>query len=64
MAEQLPDYAYTTIATVLDRLSRKGKVRRTVEGRVHLYRATGTAGPTRPRQCAKPSTPPTTQTRR
>jgi len=43
VADELPDYAYTTVATVLDRLSRKGEVHRTTEGRVHLYRATGTA---------------------
>lgn len=44
VADKLPEYAYTTVATVLDRLSRKGEVHRTTEGRVHLYRATGTPG--------------------
>jgi predicted transcriptional regulator len=44
VADKLPEYAYTTVATVLDRLSRKGEVHRTTDGRVHLYRATGTAG--------------------
>jgi len=44
VADRLPEYAYTTVATVLDRLSRKGQVRRTTENRVHLYAAIGTAG--------------------
>ncbi|MGH9045921.1 MAG: BlaI/MecI/CopY family transcriptional regulator [Acidimicrobiales bacterium] len=44
VADRLPDYAYTTIATVLDRLSRKGQVHRVTEGHAHLYSATGTAG--------------------
>lgn len=44
VADKLPEYAYTTVATVLDRLSRKGQVRRTTEGRVNLYSATGSAG--------------------
>jgi predicted transcriptional regulator len=44
VADQLPDYAYTTVATVLERLSRKGHVERTSAGRVNLYRATGTPG--------------------
>lgn len=44
VADRLPEYAYTTVATVLDRLSHKGQVRRTTENRVHLYSATGTAG--------------------
>lgn len=44
IADSLPEYAYTTIATVLDRLSRKGEVQRAMEGRVLLYRATGSSG--------------------
>ncbi len=44
IADRLPEYAYTTIATVLGRLSRKGQVCRTTEGRVHLYSATGSVG--------------------
>lgn len=44
IAERFPEYAYTTIATVLDRLSRKGQLCRTTEGRVHRYAATGTSG--------------------
>lgn len=43
VADRLPEYAYTTVATVLDRLSRKGQVHRTMENRVHLYSAIGTA---------------------
>jgi len=33
VADHLADYAYTTVATVLDRLSNKGLVRRRLEGR-------------------------------
>lgn len=44
VADRLPGYAYTTIATILDRLSRKGQLRRTADGRVHRYATTGTAG--------------------
>lgn len=39
VADQLPEYAYTTIATVLDRLSRKGEVRRRAEERRIHYAA-------------------------
>ncbi|MGH9091958.1 MAG: BlaI/MecI/CopY family transcriptional regulator [Acidimicrobiales bacterium] len=34
---QLPDHAYTTVLTVLDRLHRKDVVRRTRDGRAHRY---------------------------
>lgn len=44
VADHLPDYAYTTVATVLERLSRKGRVERTSDGRVNLYRATDSSG--------------------
>lgn len=37
----LPEYAYTTVATVLGRLARKGEVHRTRAGSVVRYRATG-----------------------
>lgn len=37
--EQLPGYAYTTLLTVLDRLHRKGLVRRKKEGRAFRYAA-------------------------
>jgi predicted transcriptional regulator len=42
VANALPEYAYTTIVTVLDRLARKGLVRRTKLGRVNRFAATGT----------------------
>jgi predicted transcriptional regulator len=41
VSNALPAYAYTTIATVLDRLARKGEVRRRTRGQVHAYAATG-----------------------
>jgi predicted transcriptional regulator len=34
VARALPEYAYTTVATVLDRLSRKGELQRRRDGRV------------------------------
>ncbi len=37
--ERLPGYAYTTILTVLDRLHRKGLVRRAKDGRAFRYAA-------------------------
>jgi predicted transcriptional regulator len=39
---QLPGYAYTTVATVLDRLARKGLVSRMRDGRLIRFAATGT----------------------
>jgi len=42
VADALPDYAYTTIATVLDRLTHKGLVRRRMNGRVIQFTATDT----------------------
>lgn len=44
VADKLPAFAYTTVATVLNRLSRKGQVRRSAAGRLVLYSAIGTAG--------------------
>ena len=41
VAGELPSYAYTTVATVLDRLSHKGLVRRRWEGRARRYEPTG-----------------------
>jgi predicted transcriptional regulator len=41
VAEHFPDHAYTTVLTVLDRLERKGMVRRIKGGRAHHYVATG-----------------------
>lgn len=37
VATELPDHAYTTVLTVLDRLRRKQLVRRTKDGRAHRY---------------------------
>ncbi len=42
VAEHFPDHAYTTVLTVLDRLERKGMVRRIRGGRAHRYVASGT----------------------
>ena len=42
VAEQLPDRAYTTILTVLERLRRKKLVERSTLGRVHAFRAVET----------------------
>jgi predicted transcriptional regulator len=41
VADALPEYAYTTVATVLDRLVNKGLVRRRKEGRVIQFAAIG-----------------------
>jgi len=37
----LPNHAYTTVLTVLDRLGRKGLVDRIRDGKAHHYRPTG-----------------------
>lgn len=42
VANELPGYAYTTIVTVLDRLTRKGLVTRTKLARTNRFAATGT----------------------
>ncbi|MGO9559116.1 MAG: BlaI/MecI/CopY family transcriptional regulator [Acidimicrobiales bacterium] len=42
VADALPDYAYTTMATVLDRLYHKGLLRRRVDGRTIRFAAIGT----------------------
>ena len=39
IADRLPDRAYTTVLTVLERLRRKQFVGRTTQGRVHIFRA-------------------------
>ena len=44
VADVLPEYAYTTVATVLDRLSHKELVRRRKDGRVVQFVAVGTRG--------------------
>ena len=42
VADRLPGYAYTTVATVLDRLTHKGLVHRRREGRTIRFMVTGT----------------------
>lgn len=42
VADALPDYAYTTVATVLDRLGQKGLVSRRMDRRTIRFSATGT----------------------
>ena len=42
VADQLPDRAYTTVLTILDRLRRKGLVHRTTEGRANRFEAADT----------------------
>lgn len=43
VAGVLEEYAYTTVATVLNRLSRKGVVRRRMDGRTTKFAPLGTA---------------------
>jgi predicted transcriptional regulator len=44
VADAMPEYAYTTVATILDRLARKGVVRNRIDGRVKRYQAIGSSG--------------------
>jgi predicted transcriptional regulator len=44
VADRLPEYAYTTVATVLDRLTHKGVVRRRMGGRTIRFAAIGSKG--------------------
>ena len=44
VADALPNYAYTTLATILDRLVHKGLARRRMEGRIIQFAAIGTRG--------------------
>jgi predicted transcriptional regulator len=44
VASLLPEHAYTTVATVLDRLVHKGLVHRKMEGRFIRFTAIGTPG--------------------
>jgi predicted transcriptional regulator len=44
VADVLSGYAYTTVATVLDRLVHKGLVRRRMDGRAIQFAANGTRG--------------------
>jgi predicted transcriptional regulator len=41
-ADQLPDRAYTTVLTILERLRRKNLVQRTTDGRTHRFAAADT----------------------
>jgi predicted transcriptional regulator len=41
VASTLPNHAYTTVLTVLDRLTRKGIVERVRDGKTHHYLPTG-----------------------
>jgi predicted transcriptional regulator len=40
VADELPDRAYTTVLTILERLRRKNLVERTTEGKAHRFAAT------------------------
>ncbi len=40
VADELPDRAYTTVLTILERLRRKNLVERTREGKAHRFAAT------------------------
>jgi len=44
LADALPEYAYTTLATVLDRLVQKGMVRSELDGRTKRYTTVGSRG--------------------
>ena len=44
VADELPEYAYTTVATVLDRLTYKGIVTRRMDGRKIRFAAVGSKG--------------------
>jgi predicted transcriptional regulator len=44
VADVLSEYAYTTLATVLDRLVHKGMVRRRMDGRTIRFTSIGTPG--------------------
>jgi predicted transcriptional regulator len=42
VADHLPDRAYTTVLTILERLRRKDLVERSTDGRTHRFAAAGT----------------------
>ena len=44
VADELPEYAYTTVATVLDRLTHKGVLRRRMDGRTIRFVPNGSKG--------------------
>jgi hypothetical protein len=63
VADALPEHAYTTVATVLDRLVHKGLVRRRKLGRSIRFAAVGTQGPTPRSSCTRPCPTAGTPTR-
>jgi predicted transcriptional regulator len=44
VADELPEYAYTTVATVLDRLTHKGVLKRRMDGRTIRFAPSGSKG--------------------
>ena len=42
VADQIPDRAYTTVLTILERLRRKKLVKRSTDGKVHTFSAAAT----------------------
>ena len=44
VADAFPEYAYTTLATIMDRLVVKGVLRSELDGRTKRYEATGNRG--------------------
>ena len=58
VADQLPDRAYTTVLTILERLRRKSLVERTTDGRTHRFAAADTREATGPNSCSTPSVKP------
>ena len=44
VADELPEYAYTTVATVLDRLVHKGMLTRRMDGRANRFAVVGSKG--------------------
>ncbi len=44
VATELPDYAYTTVATILDRLVHKGMLTRRMDGRAIRFAVIGSKG--------------------
>jgi predicted transcriptional regulator len=44
VADELPEYAYTTVATVLDRLTHKGVLKRRMDGRTIQFAPSGSKG--------------------
>ena len=44
VADQIPDRAYTTVLTILERLRRKKLVKRSTDGKVHTFERGGHPG--------------------